>query len=249
MGQKKRSGYNKDSIAAFSSRGPTEDGRRKPDVCGVGAYLDHAQAKIPATSIVHADLASFRGTSFSTPLLAAHAALIRQYFLNGYYPSGTPISTNRCTPSGALIKALFIHSSRPLNRVIYDDGDQTVGRVEMTEYGDFIQGYGRVVLSDTIQFEQATGETNPLSLYLVGCDPVDESRRTEMVRTITSTEESHQYEVRINPISGSGTSMPLKVTLAYTVSKDYFSSSVNLHCFRICILLSGPQSLWLMIWI
>jgi subtilisin family serine protease len=220
LNQKKRSGYNKNSVAAFSSRGPTEDGRRKPDVCGVGEYLYHAQARYPTTASVHADMTSFRGTSFSTPLLAAHAALVRQYFLTGHYPSGTPIPTDQCTPSGALIKALFIHSTRSLSRVVYDAGDQTIGRVEVTEYGDFIQGYGRVVLSDTIQFQQTTGNRKPLSLYLVGCDPVDESRRTEMVQTMTSTGESHQYEVILNPISSMTAEdglIPLKVTLAYTV--------------------------------
>jgi subtilisin family serine protease len=207
-------------MAAFSSRGPTEDGRRKPDVCGIGEYLYHAQARYPTTTTVsvHADMNFFRGTSFSTPLLAAHAVLMRQYFLSGYYPSGTSVLTDQCTPSGALMKALFVHSTRSLSRVMYDESDQTVGRVEVTEYGDFIQGYGRVVLSDTLQFQQTTGTTKPLSLFLVGCDPIDDFRRAEMVQTMTSTGESHQYEVILNPMSESreGT-IPLKVTLAYTV--------------------------------
>lgn len=29
----------KDALASFSSRGPTSDGRLKPDICGIGEYI------------------------------------------------------------------------------------------------------------------------------------------------------------------------------------------------------------------
>lgn len=239
-----RAGYNKDSLASFSSRGPTFDGRRKPDVCGVGEYLYQALARYPANDPVHADMDSVRGTSFSTPLLAAHAVLVRQYFLLGYYPSGHATLTDQCTPSGALIKALFVHSTRPLQLVIYDDSDETVGRVEQTEYGDFLQGYGRVVLSDSLQFQQVTGALDPLSLYIIGCDPGNASkssmgyRREDMIRTLTQIGETHTYEVVLRANDNSN-GRPLKVTLAYTV-RDTASSESNptplghVPCSRIC---------------
>jgi hypothetical protein len=238
MYRKGRPGYNKHSLAAFSSRGPTYDGRRKPDVCGVGLcayplslllmssvgqYLYNAASVYPPLDTVHANMDYFRGTSFSTPLLAAHAVLIRQYLLSGYYPSTTPQTTDQCQPSGALIKALFVHSTRSLSQIIYDEdspSSTTTPRVEKTEFGDFLQGYGRVVLSDTLQFQETTGTTSPLSLYLIGCDPLHEGtssdHRDEMIKKMTYTGEAHSYEVTITE-GREGQTVPFKVTLTYTV--------------------------------
>ena len=48
------------------------------------------------------------GTSYSTPLVAGSVALIRQYFMDGYYPSGGKHSQHSFTPSGSLLKAMVI---------------------------------------------------------------------------------------------------------------------------------------------
>jgi hypothetical protein len=60
------------TIASFSSRGPTADGRIKPEVCamGVSCYL--------ATSTNDASYGFGSGTSFATPLTAGVAALVIQ---------------------------------------------------------------------------------------------------------------------------------------------------------------------------
>ncbi len=56
-------------VASFSSRGPTADGRIKPDVCamGVGVFAADARTK---------DYAFFSGTSLSAPLAAGMCALL-----------------------------------------------------------------------------------------------------------------------------------------------------------------------------
>ncbi|HEV2670256.1 MAG TPA: S8 family serine peptidase, partial [Gemmatimonadales bacterium] len=66
------------TIAFFSSRGPTADGRIKPDFTAPGV------AVCVVTGIGHVN--RLDGTSFSTPLLAASAALIKQL-----HPTLTPI--------------------------------------------------------------------------------------------------------------------------------------------------------------
>ena len=58
------------SIAFFSSRGPTADGRLKPDFTGPGVAI------CVVTGIGHVGRED--GTSFATPLLAASAALVKQ---------------------------------------------------------------------------------------------------------------------------------------------------------------------------
>lgn len=60
------------TLASFSSRGPTADGRMKPEVCarGVSTYC--------ATTTSDASYGSVSGTSLSTPLVAGAAALLIQ---------------------------------------------------------------------------------------------------------------------------------------------------------------------------
>lgn len=67
-------------IASFSSRGPTYDGRTKPEVCarGVSAYMVY-----PGDSTAYA---SGSGTSFSTPLIGGAAALLLEI-----HPEWTPM--------------------------------------------------------------------------------------------------------------------------------------------------------------
>jgi len=60
-------------IAYFSSRGPTADGRIKPEVCAVGVDVTSAEAETGNGYIPHS------GTSMSTPHVAGVAALMLEY--------------------------------------------------------------------------------------------------------------------------------------------------------------------------
>ncbi|MGH9261732.1 MAG: S8 family serine peptidase, partial [Acidimicrobiales bacterium] len=57
------------TIASFSSRGPTADGRLKPDLTAPG---------VDVCALAGSGVRRLAGTSFATPLIAATAALIRQ---------------------------------------------------------------------------------------------------------------------------------------------------------------------------
>ncbi len=63
---------NKDMVASFSSRGPTYDGRIKPDVCGLGVSVFGG---LPGNNF-----ASASGTSLSCPLVAGIVAQILQKY-------------------------------------------------------------------------------------------------------------------------------------------------------------------------
>ncbi|MGB2728575.1 MAG: S8 family serine peptidase [Halobacteriota archaeon] len=60
-------------IAYFSSRGPTADGRTKPEVCAVGVDVMSAEADTGSGYVPHG------GTSMSTPHVAGIAALMLEY--------------------------------------------------------------------------------------------------------------------------------------------------------------------------
>jgi subtilisin family serine protease len=81
------------TITGFSSRGPTADGRLKPDLTAPGLDI---------CTVTGTSLSRLAGTSFATPLLAASAALVKQL-----HPTIGPIAlrsalqaqaSNRATP-------------------------------------------------------------------------------------------------------------------------------------------------------
>ena len=43
-------------------------------------------------------------TSYATPHAAGAAALVRQYFTEGWYPTGSEVAANAFTPTGALMR-------------------------------------------------------------------------------------------------------------------------------------------------
>lgn len=49
-----------------------------------------------------------QGTSMATPLVAGGAVLVRQYFKEGWYPSGAPRPARGFNPSAPLVKAVMM---------------------------------------------------------------------------------------------------------------------------------------------
>lgn len=193
--------YSDHSMAGFSSQGPTADGRMKPDIAAPGWYTVAAKA-IAGAENDHCDIQTLRGTSMASPAVAGNAVLVQQYFREGYYPSGSKNATNAFVPSGALIKAMLINSGKNMDTVTYDDGTQlTTGG-----YPSNIQGYGKIRLSDVLNF--GTSSKNPISLFVMG--DVDET--SSMYASMTSTLTVDQYYIE----TPSSSVAPLRVTLAYT---------------------------------
>ncbi len=119
------------SIAYSSSRGPTIDGRRKPDIAA------------PGTNIWSCDLGSGfvqkTGTSMSTPHVAGAAALLWQY-----------LAINNASLNSKwyalAIKTIFIHTSYDLGTVGYDYSFGW-GAIDMGAVWNFLQT-GHVVVEN-----------------------------------------------------------------------------------------------------
>ena len=94
-----------DSLSSFSSRGPTKDGRIKPDVLAPGESIRSSRSDGLAHSLNcgPSALLSMEGTSMATPITAGAAAMVRQYFVQGYYPTGLPVAANSLDPTAALV--------------------------------------------------------------------------------------------------------------------------------------------------
>eukprot|EP00276_Gloeochaete_wittrockiana_P000784 CAMPEP_0184670316 /NCGR_PEP_ID=MMETSP0308-20130426/81712_1 /TAXON_ID=38269 /ORGANISM="Gloeochaete witrockiana, Strain SAG 46.84" /LENGTH=920 /DNA_ID=CAMNT_0027117013 /DNA_START=845 /DNA_END=3607 /DNA_ORIENTATION=+ len=136
-----------DSVPAWSSKGPTlEEGRFKPDVIAPGVNVVSARSDGNPLS-ENCDTATKLGTSMAAPFVAGSAALVRQYFQDGYYPSGEPNPANSFSPSNSLVKAMIIHSAVAL------PGTQTP---------DANQGFGVVRLNAALYIK-----SSPFKLYIV----------------------------------------------------------------------------------
>jgi hypothetical protein len=137
-----------DYVAYFSSRGPTPDGRIKPDLVGPGFSL--TSAKGSGTSAQTCATESLAGTSMATPTIAASALLVREYFIKGFYPSGSANDSDSYSPSAALVKAMLINGAVGMSGVLNSDGTVT----KLGNPPDYYQGFGRVNLENSLPFGQ-----------------------------------------------------------------------------------------------
>ena len=161
---------NVQGLAAFSSRGPCNDGRIKPDIVAPGTDIISTRSR-RGTSTGWGTVTGTTnylyegGTSMATPLTAGAAGLTRQWVTT------TGGITN---PSAALLKALMLNGARNMVPGQYGTGTKQ----EITARPDNAQGFGHVDLYNTLQpatnqfldlydtNSLATGQTNSFT-YVV----------------------------------------------------------------------------------
>jgi subtilisin family serine protease len=97
-------------MVAFSSRGPTQDQRIKPDVVAPGTFIlsTHSRATSSKGWGLSQDPLYFfdGGTSMATPLVAGCVAVVREHLAK---------QRNMPTPSAALVKAMLINGARNIS--------------------------------------------------------------------------------------------------------------------------------------
>ena len=91
--------------------GPTADGRRKPDVVTPGCAITSAIAASGCGVQTWPGSPNVCATSWATPAASATVALIRQYYTEGWYPTGTARPQDARTPTGALLKATLLNGT------------------------------------------------------------------------------------------------------------------------------------------
>ncbi|HSM51452.1 MAG TPA: S8 family serine peptidase [Thermoanaerobaculia bacterium] len=131
---------NSTTVAGYSSRGPTDDGRIKPDIMAPGTATS-ALGDDNDTSPGCPSASTLSGTSMACPTVAGGAALQRQYFTDGFYPSGSRTAADLRTPSGALMKAVLLN------------GTLNIANMPNNNYG-----WGRIWLHNNLYFANVAND-------------------------------------------------------------------------------------------
>ena len=179
-----------DHIAAFSSFGPTADGRVKPDLVAPGEIVSAAAASAsasatsfsfaaeaeaeaeaeavfppgsgsgpgsadPGSALGTCRVTRVGGTSMATPAAAGAALLVRQYFLDGFYPGGEsdPTGARGFEPSAALVRATLVNGAEPMRGF-------TERGLPLEPPPSIRQGFGRVNAGRSLPLKRATGSSS-----------------------------------------------------------------------------------------
>jgi hypothetical protein len=184
--------------ASFSSRGPTADGRVKPDIMAPGISTISALGDV-SHSDGNCSIQSLSGTSMACPTVAGAAALLREYFVRGFYPAGAATPSNAFEPSASLVKAVLLNGTQPLGTF----GD-----------GDF--GWGRVFLDNNLFF---TGDTRSLRVWsLANPDGLTTGQSNTYTVTAAAGQEFRATLVWFDPEATPGIGITLVNDLNLTVS-------------------------------
>ena len=149
--------------------GPTADGRRKPEIYAPGCNTVSALAGSPCAIVANT------GTSMACPAVAGAASLARQYYTEGWYPTGTMTPGDAFTPSGALLKATLLNAASDMASIAGYPSNQ--------------EGWGFLALDDSLFF---SGDSSTLF--------VDDIRNADGITTGAAVDQPIQVASSGDPL-------------------------------------------------
>ncbi len=190
-------------MAAFSSRGPTDDGRSKPDLVAFGTNIVSNRSHYPGASTLWAphetnpNYVYSGGTSMATPLAAGAGVLVRQWL------TGQGLAS----PSAAAVKATLLNTTQQIAPGQYGPG--SIQEIPFARPNN-VSGWGRADL----------GFIDAPSPYILWLDDHTAGLATEQAISYTSTIS--------RPLEVLDSSQPLRVMLVWTDPPASLSASVQL---------------------
>ncbi len=183
------------------SRGPVDDGRRKPDVCSPGSNINSASGT-DSVSDGNCSPKTGSGTSMATPTTSGLTTLLRQYFTDGFYPTGSKTAGDERNPSAALMKACLVNGATPMT------GTDLVNSSPITPIPSMDQGWGRTNLDNVLYFSSDSRQLKVWDVWNIN-------------GLTTGLEDSYFLDV-------SGNTEPLKIHLVWTDPESSTLAAVNL---------------------
>jgi uncharacterized membrane protein len=182
-GHKNRYSGAPDEMYYWSSRGPTDDGRIKPDLVAPGDYVRSCksqEADSAQGSWSNNWYLEYSGTSMATPAAAGAAVLVREYLME---------VIGRQDPQGALIKGLLILGAQDMGARDIPNDDEGWGRVNLVEslipdsdVGIFVDDRSRLSSGQTSEYSfEITRAGEPMKVVLTWSDyPGSSSSSTQL---------------------------------------------------------------------
>lgn len=166
---------NASGLAPFSSRGPTSDGRLKPEIVAPGTNILSTRSKHPNAEtlwgVYNDEYVWSGGTSMATPLTAGAVAVVRQYLVE---------NRNISNPSAALMKGVLMHSAKDLFPGQFGSVGKERGQELLTRRPNSDEGYGLVDLDRATDLAKAVlvderaglgaGETHTYPVHITGAN-------------------------------------------------------------------------------
>ena len=171
-----------DAMYPYSSEGPTDDGRIKPDVIAPGMYVRSCEAQESGGS---SDLGQwyeeFSGTSMATPAVAGASVLIREYLME---------IAERPAPQASLIKAMLILGAEDIGTPNIPNNVEGWGRIDLTnslvpdsDVGIFVDDRHRLRSGEYDDYSfDVTRAGEPLKVVLAWSDYPGSSSSTDQLR-------------------------------------------------------------------
>jgi hypothetical protein len=187
------------------NNGPTADTRprRKPDLFAPGCAITSALNNTACNTGGWPGSPNVCATSWATPAAAAAAALVRQYYTEGWYPTGTKQPHHAFIPSGALMKATLINSA-----------------IDMTGiggYGGNQEGFGLIRLDNVLHFSGDARRTRVWDTRNAD-GLLDGQQRTHRLDVASNTEQLRVALVWSDPPAAADSTDPYVNDLDLTVT-------------------------------
>ncbi|KAJ9517903.1 hypothetical protein QJQ45_004169 [Haematococcus lacustris] len=105
------------TLSSNASVALTQDVRIKPEVMAPGYLLSAYSDGRYTGTMDRCQTLALGGTSMASASATGAATLVRQYFTDGYYPTGARVRSNAFNPSASLLKAMLVASTTNMSSV------------------------------------------------------------------------------------------------------------------------------------
>eukprot|EP00200_Dunaliella_tertiolecta_P008308 CAMPEP_0202373720 /NCGR_PEP_ID=MMETSP1127-20130417/4685_1 /ASSEMBLY_ACC=CAM_ASM_000462 /TAXON_ID=3047 /ORGANISM="Dunaliella tertiolecta, Strain CCMP1320" /LENGTH=1152 /DNA_ID=CAMNT_0048970689 /DNA_START=1026 /DNA_END=4484 /DNA_ORIENTATION=- len=146
-------------IMWLSSYGPpgwneNKQARLKPEIAAPGVTLSAHADGVFSGQEDQCNVGVSQGTSMAAPAVAGAAAIVRQYFVEGFYPTGKKVEANGFKPPASLVRAVLLAGAESMTGIAERTGQKLGDTPNNSE------GYGRLNLARSLPVQGVRPEAN-----------------------------------------------------------------------------------------